>query len=140
MVFFVPLRSYFAVPFQSSDDTASLVFYTKISHLINNHVPLKKLSKKEIKLQAKPWITKGLRTSIALKNKLYKKYLKSKNTYYFQKYKSYRNKLKHLILISKKSYYSRYFSSNQNNIKETWKGIKQLITLKQSPASAPTTI
>ena len=115
-------------------------FYTKISHLINNHVPLKKLRKKEIKLQAKPWITKGLRTSIALKNKLYKKYLKSKNTYYFQKYKSYRNKLKHLILISKKSYYSRYFSANQNNIKETWKGIKQLITLKQSPASASTTI
>ena len=34
-------------------------FYTKISHLINNHVSLKKLSKKEIKLQAKPWITKG---------------------------------------------------------------------------------
>ena len=52
-------------------------FYTKISLLINYHVPLKKLSKKEIKLQAKPWITKGLRTSIAQKNKLYKKSLKT---------------------------------------------------------------
>jgi hypothetical protein len=78
----------------------SSFFYT-LSVLVDKHVPLKKLSK--------PWITKGIRVSIKRKNKFYKLYLKSKNAYYFSKYKSYRNKLKHLILLSKKSHHSNYF-------------------------------
>ena len=42
-----------------------------------------------------------------------------------------------MLLISKKSYYIHYFNINKNNIKETWKGIKQLITLKQTKNSIP---
>ena len=42
-----------------------------------------------------------------------------------------------MLLISKKSYYIHYFNINENNIKETWKGIKQLITLKQTKNSIP---
>ena len=57
--------------------------------------------------------------------------MSTSNDYYFTKYKIYRNKLKHLILISKKSFYNNYFNTNKDNIKETWKGIKQLITLKK---------
>ena len=115
-------------------------FHSTISEVIERHVPLKKLSRREIRLQAKPWITKGLRTSIAIKNKLYKLYLKSKGNYYFLKFKYYRNKLKHLLLISKKSYYNDFFTYNQANIKETWRGIKQLITLKQTNSFVPTTV
>lgn len=100
------------------------LFYSTINEIINTHVPLKKLSKKESRLYAKPWITKGLPVSIANKNKLYKSYLKSRNSYYLSKFKSYRNKLKHLILINKKSYYSSYFLRNKDNIKGVWKGIK----------------
>lgn len=88
---------------------------------------------------AKPWITNGLRASIRIKNKLYKSYLRSKNDYYFSKFKIYRNKVKHLLLLSKKSYYD-YFETNRNKIKQTWKGIKQLITLKPSNHSFPTTL
>ena len=69
---------------------------------INNHAPIRRLTKREIKIRAKPWITKGLKVSIAIKNRLYKSYLKSKNDYYFSKYKTYRNKLKHLLFLSKK--------------------------------------
>ena len=112
-------------------------FHVKITEIVDKHAPLRKLSKKEIKLRAKPCITKGLKTAIAIKNKLYKSYLKSKNDYYFSKYKFYRNKLKHLLLLSKKMYYTNYFANNTNNIKETWKGIKQLITLKQTSLSVP---
>ena len=42
-----------------------------------------------------------------------------------------------MLLISKKSYYIDYFNINKNNIKETWKGIKQLITFKQTKNSIP---
>ena len=31
---------------------------------------------------------------------------------------------------NKQAYYDRYFESNWNNIKNTWKGIKSLISLK----------
>jgi hypothetical protein len=64
-------------------------------------------------------------------------YIKSKNYCYFSKFKTYRNKLKHLIQVSKKSYYNKYFANNKYNIKNTWKGIKQLITLKHQPYLVP---
>ena len=38
---------------------------------------MKKLSKSKLKLQLKPWITKGILKSIRYKNKLYKKLCKN---------------------------------------------------------------
>ena len=32
-------------------------FYSKVSEVIDNHVPLKKLTRKEVKFSYKPWIT-----------------------------------------------------------------------------------
>jgi hypothetical protein len=67
-------------------------FHNKLSDIINRHAPLHKLSKIEIRILAKPWITNGIRVSIAKKNKLYELYNKTKNDYYFFKFKTYRNK------------------------------------------------
>ena len=86
-------------------------FYSKISSIINKHIPVKQLSRREIKLKSKPWISKALRKSIQIKNNYYKKYLKTKSTYYHTKFKLYRNKLNHLLKISKKQYYNEYFFS-----------------------------
>ena len=36
------------------------IFYDLISQFINSHVPRRKLSKREIKLSTKPWITKPI--------------------------------------------------------------------------------
>ena len=41
---------------------------------------------------------------------------------------------------SKKVYYDTYFETNWNNIKNTWKGIKSLISLKTVASSVPTTL
>ncbi len=101
---------------------------------------MKKLSKKQKCSLVKPWITKGLKVSIAKKNKLYKSYLRNRNEYFHLKYKLYRNKLKHLLHISKKSYYNNYFHINNGNMKNIWKGIKELVTLKQSSVTSPSTI
>ena len=43
-------------------------FYSKISSIINKHIPVKQLSRREIKLKSKPWISKALRKSIQIKN------------------------------------------------------------------------
>ena len=41
---------------------------------------------------------------------------------------------------SKEAYYHRYFERNWNNIKNTWKGIKSLISLKTVASSVPTVL
>ena len=103
-------------------------FYSKISEFIDIHIPLKQLSKKESQFKTKPWITSAIRTSIKIKNKFYKKFLKTKSSYYQTKFKVYRNKLNHLIKISKRKYYNNdYFSIHLNDGKRIWKGMKQII-------------
>ena len=38
---------------------------------------------------------------------------------------------------SKQNYFRKYFESNINNLKNTWKGIKSRISLKNSASSSP---
>ena len=40
------------------------MFNKKMNDVLDTHVPLKKLNKKEFRLQAKPWITPGIVKSI----------------------------------------------------------------------------
>ena len=54
-------------------------FITIVNSIIAEHAPLKKISVKERKPRAKPWITKGILTSINNKNKTYRKYCWAKN-------------------------------------------------------------
>ena len=55
-------------------------------------------------------------------------------------YKKYRNLLTTLMKKSKQGYYDKYFERNQNNIKNTWKGIKSLISLKTVAFRVPTVL
>ena len=41
---------------------------------------------------------------------------------------------------SKQAYYDKYFERNWNNIKNTWKGIKSLISLKTVASCVPTVL
>ena len=41
---------------------------------------------------------------------------------------------------SKQAYYDKYFERNWNNIKNTWKGIKSLISLKTVASNVPTAL
>ena len=92
-------------------------FYNHITLCIDKHVPLRKLTRKEIKSVSKPWITPGIIESSKIKNNLYKKYLSTKDVYFLTKYKFYRNKISSLLRISKQQYYQIYFLENNKNIK-----------------------
>ena len=105
-------------------------FYIKLSEVVDLHVPVKQLSKQDLKARSKPWITSGIRTSIRIKNGLFKKFLKTKSIYYHTKFKIYRNKLNHLIKLAKKNYYNNFFSVHENNGKRIWYGIKQIVKVK----------
>ena len=67
-------------------------FYFKANDIIDKHLPLKPLSRREY---TKPWITSGLKASVANKNRLYRHYLKTRTNYSHCKFKTYRNKLNH---------------------------------------------
>ena len=72
---------------------------------------------------SKPWITNVIRLSLNIKNNIYKRYIKTRSSYEYNKFKVYRNKLKRLIQISKKQYYNECFRYNTNNMTSIWKGL-----------------
>ena len=77
---------------------------------------------------------------LKIKIRLFKKYVKcgdcNKNIFH-QEYKTYRNSLSTFLKQSEKSYYNNYFRNNINNIKNTWKGIKSIISLKTKEYQSP---
>ena len=80
-----------------------------------------------------PWITNSLINSIEIKQKLYKKWSKSKthnipngNTLFHTEYQSYRKILKSAIKTSKASYYHNKFEQHKGDPKKTWQIINQL--------------
>ena len=88
-------------------------FYQCISEIIDRHTPLRKLTRKKLRSFSKPWITSGLKVSIKVKDKLYKKYLTTRSVYYHTKYKFYRNRVSSLISISKKKLLSELLQCQQ---------------------------
>ena len=97
-----------------------------------------------MKFKSKPWITLGLQKSISVKNKLLKNFINKKDPVLKEElhtnYKKYRNLLSTLMKKSKQVYYDIYFEKNWNNIKNTWKGIKSLISLKTIASNVPTVL
>ena len=112
--------------------------------MISNHAPLRKAKKRDLKFQSKPWITSGLQKSIAIKNKLFDKFIKSNKPIIKEKlhndYKSYRNMISTLLKQSKKNYYGKYFKDNINNMKNTWEGIRSITSLQKTTNDSPTII
>ena len=69
--------------------------------MVDNHAPLRKVTKKKLRFRSKPWITLGLQKSISIKNCLFVKFIKSndinqKNEMHI-KYKQYRNLISTLL-------------------------------------------
>ena len=95
-------------------------FYTKLNKIINQHAPFKILSKRKLRQLSKPWITKGIKMSIKVKNKLY---ALGDNV----RYKQFRNKISALIRLSKKDYYVTFFENNFSSMEKTWEGINNLL-------------
>ena len=90
--------------------------------IINKHAPYKTLSKKETKLKFKPWITKSILQSIKKKNVLYRKFIKIKDKFWYNRYKCYRDTINLLITKSKRSY-----QENNTANKDVWTKINESI-------------
>ena len=64
-----------------------------IKTLVNNHAPLKQVSRSKRKQFTKPWITNGILKSIKTKQKMYHTHFHSNNINKVIQYKKYSNKL-----------------------------------------------
>ena len=97
------------------------------------------MSRKEQKTATKPWITKGIRKSIQIKNYLKKKSCKTKDSTkkaeLEAKHKKYKKLLKNLTRKSKDSHYKTFFNENKNNALKIWEGIKKIINIKPTNKS-----
>ena len=119
---------------------AFAAFFAKIEKLLDETAPIRKLTKKELGLKGKPWITGGLLTSMADRDKLYKEYTKEKKPItksdIHARYKTKRNMILSLTRTSKKLHYHAFFQEHNSNIQKTWDGIRDLINVsKKSPLS-----
>ena len=116
------------------------IFFTKMCAIIDKHMPLRKLTIKERKQQSKPWITPAIVEKINDKNKLYKKFMKSKRKEDRLKFSKLKNEITSLTRKSKEEYYKKYFEKNNKNSKKIWNGIKEIINIKQKSSSLPTSL
>ena len=123
-------------------DNSTKIYLHKINLLLDIYTPLKTINKYKLKFKSKPWITLGLQKSISVKNKLLANFINKKDPIlkeeFHTNYKKYRNLLTTVMKKSKRAYYDKYFEKNWNNIKNTWIGIKSLISLKTVASSVPT--
>ena len=104
-------------------------------NILNKHLPIKILTKKEVELEYKPWITKGILNSVKVKNKTYKEFIKSKDrnkkSQTYIKFKKYRDLINSLKRRSQRNYYKDYFTKNMNNAKKSWTGINTILHRKR---------
>ena len=98
------------------------VFLDKIEKLLDEMAPIRKLTKRDIGLQQRPWITKGILISMQKRDKLYKDFAKTRDNTTLCTYKRYRNMIITLMRRSKKNHYVVYFAEHQANVKKLGKG------------------
>ena len=82
-------------------------FYKNLIQIVDKHIPVRRVSKRELKSYSKPWITTVVKTSVQMKNALYRKYLETKSVYC-----------------------NNYFLVNINDSKKVWNGIKEIVNFK----------
>ena len=118
----------------SNANDAFIKLFESTSKVIDDYIPLRKITNNEFKRRYKPWISKGILISINRKNKLYKKYIKCANNdsklLTYNEYKTLKNQINELVRLGKRTHYAHYFDENNNNLRKIWDGIKELVNIK----------
>ena len=132
-----------------SDESKSSI--TNVNHLcdsfintfektLNQHAPFRKLTRKEQKLNKKPWLSKGIIKSIQTRNDLYKMTLSNNSPELLDEYRLYRNELTHVKEQAKKRYYSNQINEAQHNSGLIWKTINDIVTYKNTKSQSITSL
>ena len=107
-------------------------FEAIFSGTVYHHAPIKVLNKKEQKLKAKPWLTKGIINSINNKNLMFKFAIKDKQKKISVSFKKYRNLLNRVIELAKRLYFKQIVKYNKGNSKKLWKVVNNIVSTKST--------
>ena len=66
------------------------------------------------------------------KNKLYHKYIKKRDPFWYNRYTQVKKDLKIQLCDAKKKHFAKFFEQNANNSKKIWSGINGLISKKKN--------
>ena len=109
-----------------------------VNNFLNVCAPYKKLSKKELKLKSKPWITIEIQSLMKKRDKLLAKFSKHKKknsvlaANLYNDYSIIRNNVTKMKRDSKMDYYKRFFDSNKNKMSTIWKGIRSIVNINNT--------
>ena len=112
---------------------AYTLFHTELRDMYDECFPIK-IYKPGYKTR-KPWLSEGLKKSIKVKNRLYRKQKKSMKPEHETYYKKYRNKLNKVITDAERKHYDQLLSDNKHNLKKSWQILKDVINKKQSTSA-----
>ena len=86
-------------------------FFHLFNKTLDNHAPLNQGIRKDKKIEQKPWVTKGIQSSMKRSDKLYKEAFKEKDSQKkIQKHETYRkcrNKIVDLLKVRKQTHYKK---------------------------------
>ena len=130
---------------EKDTDESFHAFFNIFNNILAKHLPLEKISRSQQKKgNRKPWISKGILTSMKKRDSFLKKSIKSKSdeqkNYFLSQYKLYRNMIIKLCRKSKEDHYICFLNENTNDIKNTWKGVKSIISSSKSKSKSPNSI
>ena len=110
-------------------------FISQFSTTLEIHAPMHKFTRKETKLQTKPWLSKEILTSIRYRNKLYRQCLNEQKPSLWEKYKKYRNKVTRMKEQAKKIHFQNVISKNKQNTAKLSKTINDLLHHKNKKSN-----
>ena len=114
---------------QTQCQPAFSLFYNQYTTYFNQCFPPTKI--KIGYRNRKPWLTETLKKSITYKNKLYRKYIKSKSPADKETYHNYKRCLRTLLRQAERAHYDHQLTQCRNNLRKSWALIKEVIHKKK---------
>ncbi len=110
--------------FNSYDlESAWVTFKNLFVTILDDIAPFKQI---RVKQRSEPWFDTELRNLIQERDKMLIKFRKSKDHFFYSKYKVLRNKVQYKIKRAKSKYYQDKVEENSNNPKKLWGFLKDL--------------
>ena len=130
--------------YEKNADYCTTILIKKVEYLLDEMAPLKRLTKREIGLKQRPWITPDILRKMKERDKFYNKYAKERDKnakdIIFQVFKKKRNEVIRLIRNSKNEYYAHFFDQNKSDMKKTWEGIRDVVNISKKANIVPNNI
>ena len=126
---------------QKNPDIACKIFYDTFNFHLDEYAPYRKVTKKELELLQKPWITREILFKCKHRDTLLKSIVKETDetvlTNMRSEYKKLRNEITSDKRKSKKEYFISYFERNKQKSSDIWKGIRLLVNTGCSKVQPP---